>query len=476
VKAVHDDIDVSNGSLVSVDTDELFLVAATLSVLAADARDWSHDAAIARCVTEWSADAAPFGFAEPELARSAAILQDAAAEALALALGLERAAAEYAEGEQRSAASSRQLAALTGFLAGRLFRNQILGTLPLLPSVGVTLLLAQHPAARRLAALTGQPLIEALADHTGLLIDPAFVDLVRTAVASADDFAMGAAVVPPAVAHLLGDEGAGVVGLSSMAGALLILAGRNAYTPTPLTVTRSESSPVRAPASLADAAARIPQSGAGSPQVTVERYGGRNGKASYAVYIAGTSDFSTGGTEPFDMASNLAGIAGSDMAAKQATVEAMEDAGVRPGDPVSFFGHSQGGLVAARIAETEVYSTEALVTFGSPTGQIPIPEQVAHVAVEHAEDITPALGGIPLGGADGVDRVVVTRGLFDETGPPQGASLASAHHMARYAETAALIDGSGDPRLKEMRDVLAGLSGAARTGTATTYRAERVLG
>jgi hypothetical protein len=470
---LHDDIDISTGSLVSVETDALFLVVATLSAFAADTRDWSHDAAIARCITEWSADAAPFGFAEPDLARAGAHLQDAAAAAESLAITVERVAIEYAEGEQRNTDASGLLSTVVGFLAGGFVRNLILGTLPLAPTIGVTVLVAQHPEVRRLAALAGQPLMTALAAHPELLASPAFVSLVRALVSSADDFAMGAAGIAPVMAHLLGDEGAGVVGLGSMAGALLLLSGRNAYMPTALTVTRAAPFPVNAPASLADAAARIPPSGAGSSQVRVERYADRNGTASYAVYIAGTSDFSTGSDEPFDMASNLAGIAGSDTAAQQATVEAMGAAGIGPGDRVSFFGHSQGGLVAARIAASEVYSTGALVTFGSPTGQIAIPDQVAHVAVEHREDITPALGGEPLGGAAGRDRIVVTRSLFDETGPPPGTSLGSAHHMVGYAETAALIDGSSDPRLDRMRDALHGLGTTEPSGTATTYRAER---
>ena len=472
---VHDEIDVSSGSLVSVETDELFRVAATLTLLAADARDWSHEAAIARCVTEWSADAAPFGFAEQDLAHATAILQDAATFAESLGIRLERAAAEYADGEQRSSDAARLLSALAGFLAGGFARNLTIGMLPLLPSAGVALLLAQHPEIRRLTALVGEPLTEALAGNAHLLVTPEFVSLVRGLVSSADDIAMGAAGVAPTMAYLLGEQGTGVIGLSSMAGALLILAGRNAYTTTAHTVSRSAPAPVGAPSSLAAAAARIPRSGKGSPQITVERYAGRSGGNSYAVYIAGTSDFSSGGNEPFDMASNLAAIAGRDTAALQATVEAMEDAGIRPGDPVSFFGHSQGGLVAARIAASEVYFTEALVTFGSPTGQIPIPESVTHVAVEHAEDIAPALGGAPIGGEDGHDRIVVTRGLFDEGGPPSGVSLGEAHHMVRYAETAALVDGSTDPRLNGMKETLNGL-GAAGPGTTITYRAERGSG
>lgn len=469
-----DSIDVSQGSSLSVETDELFLHAATLAVFAADARDWAQEAAIARCVTEWSADAAPFGFAEPGLARAGVRLQDAAALAETLSRKLEHAADEYAEGERRRSDVRGLLGSLGGLLVGGVVRNLVLGALA--PTAAVALLLTTYPEARRLAAVAGQPLVAALADRSELLVDPAFVSLVRTLISSADDIALGAVGAPPAIAHILGGEGTGIVGLSSMAGALLLLAGRHAYTTTSMTLSRSAPLPVGPPASLADAAARIPASGAGKPQVRIERYADQPGRPSYAVYIAGTSDFSTGGSEPFDMASNLAGIAGSDSAAQQATVEAMNDAGIRHGDAVTFLGHSQGGLVAARIAASGVYSTEGLITFGSPSGQIPVPATVAHVAVEHAEDITPALGGGPVDGAAGRDRIVVTRGLFGETGPPPGATPGDAHHMVRYAETAALIDASPDPRLTPMREVLAGLGAAGSGGTAVSYRAERDRG
>ncbi|MET4637386.1 hypothetical protein [Mycetocola sp. 2940] len=471
MRSTHDDIDVSQGSSISVETDDLFLLATALAVLAVDARDWSHEAAIARCVTEWSADAAPFGFAEPDLARSGAELLEASALAESLGLKLERAAVEYANGEQHRSDVGGILSALAGILAGGFLRNLTVGAGA--PTAAIALLITQHPEFRRLAAVVGQPVAAAIADHPELLVSPAFVRLVRTLVASADDVAMGATGVAPTVAWFLGDEGAGVVGLGSMAEALLLLAGRNAYMATPLTMTRSSTTSVSAPATLADAAARIPASGAGKPQVRIERYADRRGGASYAVYIAGTSDFSVGGSEPFDMASNLAGIAGRDTAAQQATVEAMNDAGIRRGDAVSFFGHSQGGLVATRIAASGVYSTQSLVTFGSPSGQIRVPDSIAHVAVEHAEDITPALGGAPIGGTDGRERIVVTRGLFDETGPPPGTSPGDAHHMARYAETAELIDGSPDPRLTPMREALSGFGAG---GWATLYRAERDRG
>ncbi|MBG6238593.1 hypothetical protein IWX78_001565 [Mycetocola sp. CAN_C7] len=468
-----DTLDVSGGASTSVETDELFLVAATLTTLAADARDWAHRAAMTRCITEWSADAAPFGFAEPDLTRSAAMLQDAAALAESLSSRVETAATAYAAVEQKGADVSGLVAALGGFLTGGLIRNIFIGALPLLPSAAVAALVAQHPEVRRLAAVAGQPLLSALTGNAALLESPAFVSLVRALVSSADDIALGVAGIDPPVARLLGDDGAGIVGLSSMAGALLLLAGRNAYTATPITLSTAESTPVTAPRSLADAASRIPESGPGRPQIRVERFEG-GARPSYAVYLAGTSEFSTDGAEPFDMGSNLAGIAGDDAAAYRATLDAMDEAGIRPGDSVTLVGHSQGGLVAARVAASGAYDTDALITFGSPTGQIPIPDSVAHLAVEHAEDLTPALGGAPIEGDDGRDRVVVTRSIHDPAVPER--PFGSAHFMAGYADTAALIDGSDDPRLDRVKAALDTLGEAERGGTSTLYRAVKRRG
>ncbi|MET1051917.1 MAG: hypothetical protein ABWX65_04685 [Mycetocola sp.] len=468
-----DGIDVSTGATTSVETDELFRTAAVLSVLAGDARDWARQAAMARCITEWSADAAAFGFAEPDLIRSSAVLQDSADAAETLGGQVESAALSYAAVEQRGTDLTGLLTALGGLFAGTLIRNVLLGAVPLVPTAVVAAFVAQHPEVRRLAALAGRPVIAALLENQDLLESPAFVSVVRALVSSADDIAMGVAGVDPPIAHLLGDEGAGVVGLSGMAGALLILAGRNAYTATPLTLSHTASAPAAAPASLADAASRIPPSGNGRPQIRIERYPADTDtdQPSYAVYLAGTSEFSVGSDEPFDLGSNLAGIAGDDAAAYRATLDAMDEAGIKPGDRVTLVGHSQGGIVAARVAASGVYDTEALVTFGSPTGQIPIPAAVAHLAVEHAEDITPALGGEPLDGSAGRERIVVTRSVTDPGS--SGVPFVGPHAMTGYADTAALIDASDDPRLDRVKAAIDALGDTRTPGTSTLYRAER---
>src|SRR6185437_8434036 len=164
---------------------------------------------------------------------------------------------------------------------------------------------------------------------------------------------------------------------------------------------------------------------------------GADGDPAYIVYVGGTVDPSpVSGEEPFDMTSDLVGIAKLDSASLRATEQAMREAGIRPGDTVIPVGYSQGGIVATSIAVSGEYSTPALVTFGSPTAGIDVPSTTVDVAVEHTDDLVPALGGIPLAAdRNGGDRIVVTRQTFSGE-VPQGSSPIDAHLMKEYAITA----------------------------------------
>ncbi|GGE94028.1 hypothetical protein [Mycetocola zhadangensis] len=468
---MSDSLTVSTGGLTSVSTEELFGFSAHLGSLARDARDWAHSASMARCLTEWSADAAPYGFAEPALSRAGRSLLETADSADRLSGVVRQAAEAYADGEARSRERVGAMQAFAGFLLGAYLRNLVIGALPMLPALALTALMMKQPPLRRAVAVLGAGIGGQLAGNTELMANPAFVRAVRGVVSAADDILMGAAGTGLPVARFLGDEGTGLVGLETVAAAAIILGGKHAFTPTPVHTNRAGSErPVRPPASLAEAAARIPSSGVGKPQVTVETYPDSAGKRSYAVYVAGTTDFGAESDEPFDMASNLAGLANSDSGSYTATLDAMEQAGVKPGDRVHLFGHSQGGLVAARVAASGVFDTQSLVTFGAPSGQVPVADSVTQVAVEHAEDIVPALGGAPVDGVEGRDRIVVSRSVFDELPPP--GEFGSAHYMSEYERTAALIDESTDPRLFPLTDALAGIGPGA--GVAQAFRAERV--
>lgn len=469
---MSDTLTVSTGGLTSVSTEELYEFAAMLGSLAGDARDWADAAAIARCLTEWSADTAPYGFAEPALSRVSRVAGEIADSAERLGAVVQRAADAYADGEARSRDRVGALQAFAGFVFGAYLRNVVIGALPALPGIALTALLLQQPPMRRAVAVLGGGLAAELAEHPDLLANPAFVRAVRGVVSAADDIMMGFSGVSLPTARFLGDEGIGIVGLETVASAAILLGGKHAFTPTPVrTRTFGTSTPVRPPVSLADAASRIPPSGIGRPQVRVERYSTPSGGRSYAVYIAGTTDFGAHSDEPFDMASNLAALADSDAGSYTATLDALEQAGAKPGDSINLFGHSQGGLVAARVAASGAFDTQSLVTFGAPSGQVPIPDSVTQIAVEHAEDLVPALGGAPVDGAEGRDRIVVSRAVFDDS-PPAAGESGSAHYMSEYARTAALIDGSTDPRLSGLSDALAGIG--TGVGAAQVYRAERV--
>ena len=85
----------------------------------------------------------------------------------------------------------------------------------------------------------------------------------------------------------------------------------------------------------------------------------------------------------------------------RAVVQAMREAGIRPGEPVIEVGHSQGGLIAAQVAASGEFNSVATVTFGAPSGEVPVPDGVDTVAVEHSDDIVPGMGGTSTQGSGG---------------------------------------------------------------------------
>ena len=223
---------------------------------------------------------------------------------------------------------------------------------------------------------------------------------------------------------------------------------------------------VTAPRLLADAARRIP---AGSAQVRVERYERPGGARVFAVYIAGTRALA--GSDPWDMTSNIEAYSGQGSDSLATVRAALVDAGARPGDELLAFGHSQGGMLAGQLALDDTYDTTLVGTFGSPTA-VDVGDGTLSVQLRHADDPVAALadGGHPQRvGADG--SFVAGREVHAIGGVLQDATF-SAHHMDQYVETAQLVDESSDPRAAALRDRLAGLADARALG-AVEYRAER---
>ncbi|PZQ89022.1 MAG: hypothetical protein DI534_09605 [Leifsonia xyli] len=313
-------------------------------------------------------------------------------------------------------------------------------------------------------------------ENPELITSPAFAGFVRQAVMGADDAALGIAGAPPWVPVLLGDHGLGILGVDTSA-AVLIAAGGVSGTrllhETPVRVERvssrtTDSAPVGAEQRLA----RVPE----EQQIRIERYTAPGEEPRYLVYVAPTQTFSpVADAEPWDLTSNIAGVAGLPAGSIRATEQAMADAGITSDSEVVLVGFSQGGLVADAVAASGRWNTVGLETYGDPGGGIELPEGIRGVAVRHSDDFVVATGG-PQGATD---RTIVERQAY-----PEGAEIptdkpAPAHQKRAYEETARLLDAGRSPELRAELDALDAFTGdyTARDGATITtfrYRAERV--
>jgi pimeloyl-ACP methyl ester carboxylesterase len=121
----------------------------------------------------------------------------------------------------------------------------------------------------------------------------------------------------------------------------------------------------------------------------------------------------------------------------------MAAAGVTSADRIVVVGHSQGGLVAQRLAADPELRVSDVVLVGSPQTPGGVAPGVHVVALENRNDPIPALGGIaPESRAD----VTVARTPLIESGDPL-----AAHHLSTYRELASEADASRDSTLINIR-------------------------
>ena len=309
-----------------------------------------------------------------------------------------------------------------------------------------------------------------------LLSSPAVVRGVEVAVGSLDEAGMGAIGVPLPVTLGIGSAGLGITslaGTSRLASringivanpstALAASAGAGATVPT--STQRLSTLPAAAPRDFADMLSRIPTEADGGAQVRIEEFGD-----THVVYIGGTVDGSLGaGSQPWDMSSNLAALGGDTGASENAVRRAMIDAGIQQGDPVILVGHSQGGLVALRVAESVDVTARAVITAGSPIHAMQAPHGVPVVAFEHTDDVVPALGGIV---TQAQPEVVYIREAGVTPQSFDGTTVLPAHRLDAYvatARTSAFIANDTVARVRAEVDAL------PRTGTSTLWRATRL--
>ncbi|MCP2638255.1 hypothetical protein K0817_017005 [Microbacterium sp. HD4P20] len=223
-----------------------------------------------------------------------------------------------------------------------------------------------------------------------------------------------------------------------------------------------------APQSLAAVTQRMP--GAGDSRVRVEKYAMPDGSKQFAVYIAGMQSFAYGGDDPWDNQSNHELYTGRQSESYAATTQALAEAGAQPGDVVHAFGHSQGAMIGSHLALEGEYDTRTLVTFGNPVAA-DVGAGTLSVTLRHTDDPVAALAGgghnaaVGAPGSFVAERVAHTDiGLSDADVP--------AHRMVIYADTAAMVDASTDPRVGELRAVFDQLA-EAESVEVTEYAATR---
>ena len=156
--------------------------------------------------------------------------------------------------------------------------------------------------------------------------------------------------------------------------------------------------------------------------IAVQRYREADGRDRWLVYIPGTSshlDSPIGWFQNIQLMSDKASV--RERAASLRLVDqAMREAGVRPDDPVSLVGHSQGGIVAATMASdlSNRYHFDHIVTVGSPIAHRQIGSSTWVTSVEMREELVSSLDG-----ADNPSRPnqLTVRGRAGGPPPPSGS-------------------------------------------------------
>lgn len=251
--------------------------------------------------------------------------------------------------------------------------------------------------------------------------------------------------------------------------------GRVTARPLPLAVPGSRVAP-RGVGDLARHLSRLSAlSGPGHPgrngTLEVQTLVLPDGRVRHVVYLPGTDDMTTlpwtRDGDARDMGANLELVASADSDYARGVLDALTEAGVGPDEPVLVAGHSQGGLLAARLVGAEGFSIDHAVTLGAPIGHVGLPADSRVLALEHRADVVPLLDG----GANPDTRGEVTV-VFDT----DASGVMDRHGFPAYAAGADLVDSSTDPSVVAQ---LAGLRDAGflapPPGTVVTSQVVQVV-
>lgn len=310
-----------------------------------------------------------------------------------------------------------------------------------------------------------------LMNHPQLTSNPSFVAGVRGLADGLDEGLVAGAGVPGVAAVLLGATGRTGVRTSATA---LMAAGPplGLLKESPVDVQRVQQVPVAAPPVGAQARLdRVPEVN----QVRIERYTAPGEPDRFVVYVGPTETFDPRPQgEPWDLASNVGGVGGQDVAAIRATELAMADAGITRDSQVQLVGFSQGGMVATRVAADGAWNAVGLQTFGAPSGNVALPDGIQGMAVRNSEDFVPALAGPQ------TDHhlLQVERTVYADPRDMPTDQAAPGHQRVAYAATAQAIDAAASDDVRVQSAVLDDFTGdyARRPGatiTSSLYHATR---
>lgn len=196
-----------------------------------------------------------------------------------------------------------------------------------------------------------------------------------------------------------------------------------------------------------------------SGHIRIEGYETSRGRVLF-MYLPGTSNWLPAGNgKAFDLKSNLELLGGEENTnSSRAAHAALSAYGAKPEDRIVLVGYSQGGILAASIAEQNP-NVVGLVTIGAPVANAKLPEHLPTLSIEHSNDVVPALAGE----ANPLTKnwATASRHINIEL----GETVLKAHDISNYAETARQVDHSSNAGLVRIREqILGSLDGAKALG------------
>ena len=156
----------------------------------------------------------------------------------------------------------------------------------------------------------------------------------------------------------------------------------------------------------------------------------------HVVTFPGTQAEEAGGEglNPWDAGGLAEGLGLGSQHVAAATLEALEAAGAQPGDRLVLTGYSQGGVHAANAAVdpriAAAYRVDYVVTTGSPVGNVPLPDTVRGLHLEHVDDPVPGADGVP--NPDTRNQVTIYLDGYAPDTDRNAGGFGAAHGLGNY--------------------------------------------